>query len=1274
MRLLHVEELRFEEFFDENVPPYAIASHRWGAEEVTLQDLQQNRATSKIGYKKIQAFAKYARENLKSINWIWIDTCCIDKTSAAELSESVNLMFKWYRNAEICLAYLADIPSAGEPHGYLRSEWFRRGWTLQELLAPRVVIFLTGDWQVIGNKGASLNDSIQSAAGSGLEPGIAVATRLPEDVLHDFDKSKSISRSEKLRWMEGRDTTRKEDLSYGLYGIFNVYLGANYGEGFRGARDRLIAALPEREDREQRQADQFRKITEWLAPPDPWTDHETARNERAAQTGDWLLQSPIYQEWKHHTTNLLWLHGKAGCGKTILCSTAIEDIRVYCNSRDDIGYAVFYCAFSDSRKQSLRTMLLSIVAQVCSREPGLAMLQNAYEKHNRVTLSADDLEKIMFSTLRAYKTMYLLVDGVDECPEDNDNRRGVLEFLVRLSHRASNVRILAASRDEPGIRSSMQASKAAQLPINTHAVDADIRRYISAEILRDLRLSRLDSQTKAQIEDTLTQRADGMFRWTFCQLQEVKKLKSTKPRSIQQALFALPATLDATYERILETIGENVRDDALILLRWIAYAQEPLTLEQLVETTIIDLDQEASVGIDNRGGLMDTLEILSGLIITEGPKPTRSWAIGPFSSLLRANRAAARARKARIRKARLPKAKRAKAKWDIFDDSTDEDGSQDEDDSTSDNVFPSIREDCLKNTTVRLAHFSVKEYLESTRILQGSARGFQLSSAREHWIIAQSCLAYLLFYSRHAQKSHSLGDLKAFPLLHYAAKTWYVHLSSKSTEKVAREATVLLQEDVKHDWLLIHRPDDPWFDPFMMGPIDEAPALYYASYLGLQSVVQSLVDAGADVNDDSGIFSPALVAASTKGHETIVEALLKAGANLKVELALHEAATSGHAKVAKMLIEVGATFHAAKEPCDAQCTLLSTASEAGYREIVEMLIMSGVNVNTACSPSLTPLMLASQRGDVEIVGMLLDAGADPIHRALEAASLNGHREVVKKMIETLLEREKSPGANQTAGPLSEELIAACNLGLVEAAEVLIKAGANVNNRGRLETSWGVFKNVNALEVVLASDEYKYSVELAGMLLTAGAVLENPIKGRLNEALITASGAGSGILVRRLIQEGADVNTLMDRRMRVATLQKQRYTDNTNALRLAIAHGHESVVKLLLAAGAQVHRAPKSWIDLSHRNGDYQTDVQLALNVGNEKIVQLLLDAGAKIEDRTLVFEDKDGNIYGSAIQAELTRGNKRIAQMLRGARAVSRKRRLYMLGRRIPPFHGSKAH
>nr|POE59395.1 vegetative incompatibility protein het-e-1 [Quercus suber] len=115
MRLLHSERLDFAEFHcHDKQPRYAIASHRWHEEsEVTFQDVQNRRDMHKDGYKKIEAFAKYVRDHVPSVEWLWIDTCCIDRTNAVELSEAINLMFKWYRNADVCFCV---------PHGR-RGSW-----------------------------------------------------------------------------------------------------------------------------------------------------------------------------------------------------------------------------------------------------------------------------------------------------------------------------------------------------------------------------------------------------------------------------------------------------------------------------------------------------------------------------------------------------------------------------------------------------------------------------------------------------------------------------------------------------------------------------------------------------------------------------------------------------------------------------------------------------------------------------------------------------------------------------------------------------------------------------------------------------------------------------------------------------------------------------------------------------------------------------------------------------------------------------------------------
>jgi predicted ATPase len=127
------------------------------------------------------------------------------------------------------------------------------------------------------------------------------------------------------------------------------------------------------------QSDEFRKIVAWLAPPDPGTNYATARQHHESQTGDWLLKSTQYTNWKTGAVSHLWMYGKAGCGKTILSSTAIEDIRDTCQKEADASYAFFYFSFSDKRKQSDSDLLRSLVAQLRWREPGLSMLRQAYE-------------------------------------------------------------------------------------------------------------------------------------------------------------------------------------------------------------------------------------------------------------------------------------------------------------------------------------------------------------------------------------------------------------------------------------------------------------------------------------------------------------------------------------------------------------------------------------------------------------------------------------------------------------------------------------------------------------------------------------------------------------------------------------------------------------------------------------------------------------------------------------------------------------------------------
>lgn len=262
MRLLNTDSLTLE-FFPSDIPKFAILSHRWEEEEVLYDDIR-NGVTDKVkalkGYSKVQQSCKLARQ--QGYGYIWIDTCCIDKASSAELSESINSMFTWYRNAAVCYAYLSDIrPRVYQwqsPPQFTSSQWFTRGWTLQELVAPSTVIFYNSKWQPIGTK-EDLCDKIQERTGVPsavlvcVEPLIGDCAscnggrmgfiRIGEDVRqcsHYISQGRSLSDvlqscsiAQRMSWAARRNTTRIEDAAYCLLGIFGVNMPLLYGEGMR---------------------------------------------------------------------------------------------------------------------------------------------------------------------------------------------------------------------------------------------------------------------------------------------------------------------------------------------------------------------------------------------------------------------------------------------------------------------------------------------------------------------------------------------------------------------------------------------------------------------------------------------------------------------------------------------------------------------------------------------------------------------------------------------------------------------------------------------------------------------------------------------------------------------------------------------------------------------------------------------------------------------------------------------------------------------------------
>jgi hypothetical protein len=226
MRLLKPEnmELELQEFFDHQIPRYAILSHRWEQDELSYQDLQAQRNRGGAGFTKVQKCCEKASTD--GYEWLWVDTCCIDKSSSAELSEAINAMFRWYKASARCYAYLSDVagtedrPNRLQWPSFKESVWFTRGWTLQELIAPSDVLFLDSTWREIGTRTELMAD-------------IIAVTGIPGPA---FTSLRYYSVAQIMSWASMRRTSRVEDLAYCLLGLFDVGMPLLYGEGERAFR------------------------------------------------------------------------------------------------------------------------------------------------------------------------------------------------------------------------------------------------------------------------------------------------------------------------------------------------------------------------------------------------------------------------------------------------------------------------------------------------------------------------------------------------------------------------------------------------------------------------------------------------------------------------------------------------------------------------------------------------------------------------------------------------------------------------------------------------------------------------------------------------------------------------------------------------------------------------------------------------------------------------------------------------------------------------------
>ncbi|KAM5357601.1 hypothetical protein ACJZ2D_016093 [Fusarium nematophilum] len=580
-------------------------------------------------------------------------------------------------------------------------------------------------------------------------------------------------------------------------------------------------------------------IINWVSSGDNVSHfHNSVCDHRQINTGNWFLQGDTYARWKTSPNSFLWLHGIPGCGKTVLCSSIIKETVSFCSLRDNHFLSFFYFSFSDTERQSTDAFARSVLRQLLLQRESLPdAIVDVYRRYSHSCPTLGTWKSALKGTIQASKETYILVDALDECPSLLGERKKLLDFIKGLTDlELPNLHIIATSRKEQDVeRALSRLGTCPPLSIQTSVVDEDIQSYVRSEISQDDVMSRWPTALQEEVHRELGSRANGMFRWASCQLEELRKC--LRPAAVRRTLALLPATLDETYARILQSISIQHHEEAINALVWLICSKRPLSLKELAEAIIINLDDGGSIDMTER--LFDDsfiLVVLSSLVTTSGGQ-------------------------------------------------------------------------------IRLAHFSVEEYLTSDRLAQSSLANFRVSIPARQPMLLRACLSYI-----HADAARLEGEGKlkkaayqptswikkrylmgeASPLLPYAAKFWIMHFNSCNFALPADtvDAVINFLQPGSELWLweLIFF-DSKSADKRLHSRFGEqgdglsrAPnaALYYAARFGFDAVVKELLvssDVGADFAGDK--YGDELRVACYFGRTSTVKLLLDGGADAAAENSKH---------------------------------------------------------------------------------------------------------------------------------------------------------------------------------------------------------------------------------------------------------------------------------------------------------------------------------------------------------------------------------------------------
>lgn len=921
---------------------------------------------------------------------------------------------------------------------------------------------------------------------------------------------------------------------------------------------------------------------------------------RLEGTCEWIFDRVEFQSWiskgsDKDAARVLWIHGPAGFGKTLLCAQLIQHLL------DNFPYptAFFFSTTHAASGGDLSFIIRSWIAQMTQQDPEVGALilghSNQGDARGRATNAA---VWSMFKSLISRNQEFIFVlDGFDEYARNEEDRA---EFLRELKSTVAGTptRIMIVSRDEIDIKSELSSDvevakgqRLLECKVAVEDVATDVKLYSKSVV--DKKLASKTEGTREKLASRLAEKCEGMFLWIKMQQEHLREGKNGK--QLERIVENMPAGLRTTFEKSWDRIKRQAPEDqdrAFAILRWATLGLRPLTVEEIAEALVTEIEAGPGLRIDDVPDEINETFIDEEIIDISG-------------SLI-----------------------------DVRSGTTE--------------VPPAQRTIHPMHPSARVFLLSVLHEVSSTR-----AVSHPTNEESQHIYLLRVCLAYLNDEDVWKRHETGEGDEKRSLFVDYAAKFWFAHANKIQEEyaSVSKALTEFLDSENQsfEQWAKYFEDDQG--DDEKKSTVG-SPA-YYAALFELNSTLNLLCQGNkAQLDVPGGRYGTPLQAACAKGHRIAFEVLTKFGASPNVEAGDYNfpivaAAAEGHCSMVMDLIDQGADMECSdpvgRTPLYSACmnghtevvrrlidrgakpeaqnkngwTPINAAADGGYTDIVRLLLELDVNASVISESGWTALTAAADNAALEIVRMLLDRGVDPDitdnfgWTALNLAAYRGHHDVA------LLLLDRGANINHTSDSGWTPVKSAAGQGHVDVVRLLLDRGADIEVVG--EKGWSP----------LNSAACNGHLEVVRLLLDHGSEIDKANENGYTPLLSTTQ-TGHVEVIRLLLDRGADIklathkdgwtavnNAALEGQIEVVRLLIERgadYTTPTNMgwspVNSAASNGHTEIVRLLLDRGVDIH----------FKNNNGWDPLGSAALSGHVDTVRLLLERGADIN--TLSVKDK----------------------------------------------------